>query len=105
VGITDALGAVTALRGVSYRFDRESFPEKNFDKGTHLGLIAQELQTVLPELVHESDSGYLSVNYIGLIPVLLEAIKTQQAGISHRDARIDELEAKLDAVLRRLETL
>ena len=75
------LGAVTALRGVSYRFDRESFPEKKFDDGKHLGLIAQELRTVFPELVHESDSGYLSVNYIGLIPVLLEAIKELQERI------------------------
>lgn len=39
------------------------------------GLIAQELQAVYPELVFEDQNGYLSINYTGLIPVLIQSIK------------------------------
>ena len=41
----------------------------------HYGLIAQELQTVYPELVHEEEDGYLSVNYMELIPILVQTIQ------------------------------
>lgn len=47
----------------------------------YVGLSAQEVQKLYPELVKTEQDGYLSVNYIGLIPVLLEAIKEQQAEI------------------------
>lgn len=41
----------------------------------HYGLIAQELQTIYPELVHEGEDGYLAVNYIELIPILIQTIQ------------------------------
>lgn len=47
----------------------------------YTGFIAQDVQAIFPELVSEGSDGVLSVNYIGLIPVLVEAIKQQQAQI------------------------
>jgi len=44
-----------------------------------IGLSAQDVQKVYPELVSVDDEGYLSLNYIGLIPVLIEALKEQDA--------------------------
>lgn len=41
----------------------------------HYGLIAQELKTIYPELVHEGNDGYLSVNYVELIPILIQTIQ------------------------------
>ncbi len=41
----------------------------------HFGLIAQEVQEVYPNLVYEDGEGYLSIDYIGLIPVLIESAK------------------------------
>lgn len=41
----------------------------------HYGLIAQELQTVYPDLVYEGGDGYLSVNYIELVPLLIKTIQ------------------------------
>ena len=41
----------------------------------HFGFIAQELQEVYPELVYEKDDGYLAVNYVELIPILVQSIK------------------------------
>ena len=48
---------------------------------THFGLIAQELQKVYPEIVYEQDNGYLSVDYIGLIPLLIQSMKEMKAEI------------------------
>ncbi|MFV0267704.1 MAG: tail fiber domain-containing protein [Draconibacterium sp.] len=47
----------------------------SFENKKNIGFIAQDIQKIFPELVEEDESGYLSVNYIGLIPVLVEAIK------------------------------
>ena len=53
------------------------------DKQLEIGLIAQEVETVFPELVKTDKNGLLSVNYIGLIPVLIESIKEQQKQIGN----------------------
>lgn len=44
-------------------------------KKKHYGLIAQDLQKLYPDLVYEDENGYLSINYIGIIPLLIESIK------------------------------
>lgn len=46
----------------------------DFDKN-HYGLLAQEVQKIFPDLVHESGDGYLSLNYIELIPLLIQAVQ------------------------------
>lgn len=79
--IERALDKVLQLRGVSYGFDREKYPEMNFQSGNTLGFVAQELKEVLPELVNTDANGYHSVNYDAVIPVLVEAIKEQQEQI------------------------
>ena len=43
---------------------------------THYGLIAQELQDIYPNLVYEGGDGYLSINYIELIPLLIQSIQS-----------------------------
>jgi hypothetical protein len=48
---------------------------------TEYGYIAQELKEVFPDLVSADENGILSINYVGLIPVTIEAIKEQQAKI------------------------
>jgi hypothetical protein len=42
-----------------------------------IGLLAQEVQKVFPELVNEDKNGMLSLNYQGLIPILIKALKDQ----------------------------
>lgn len=53
----------------------------------HYGLIAQELQTIYPNLVEKGQDGYLSVNYVELIPILIRAIQELKQ-------EVDELSAK-----------
>jgi hypothetical protein len=47
----------------------------------HYGLIAQDLQKLYPDLVYEDNNGYLSVNYIGIIPLLIQSIKELKAEV------------------------
>jgi hypothetical protein len=77
---------ISKLNGYTYTYKTEEFPAKGFDSRSHIGLIAQELKEVFPELVKEDAKGYYAVNYEGMIPVLLEAVKSQQK-------QIDELKA------------
>ena len=71
--------------------DGKSYTMKSNEKEAKIGLLAQDVQKVLPELVKEADDkeGTLSVNYQGLIPVLINAIKEQQK-------QIDELKQLLN---------
>jgi Chaperone of endosialidase len=88
-GIPQALEKLLQLRGVSYCW-------QDARKGTtpQLGLIAQEVETVFPELVEQGADGMKALNYNGLIPVLLEALKEQQSTISSLIDRLNVLEAK-----------
>lgn len=63
-------------KGDSTAVDRALYDEKSqlFQKKQY-GLIAQDLQKLYPDLVYEDKNGYLSVNYIGIIPLLIESIK------------------------------
>jgi hypothetical protein len=68
--LTDSLSKVCAISG--NRFD---WNEKSDYSGTDVGLIAQEVRDILPEAVAEREDGHLSVSYIKIIPLLVEAIK------------------------------
>ena len=70
----------------SFKKDEEHTPK--------IGVLAQEVQAVFPELVTEGADGILSVNYQGLVPVLINAINEQDAKMSEQDAKIAALEAK-----------
>ena len=67
----NALEAISKLQGVRFEFLREHDPEEP----TSVGVIAQQVQAVLPEAVTERENGMLAVRYELLIPLLIEAIK------------------------------
>ena len=51
------------------------------------GFIAQEIQEVIPEVVSEDKNGYLGVNYSGVVPYLVEAIKELKEEIKELKSR------------------
>ena len=75
--ITDALGKVSRLQGVYFRWIQNERSGLRLDNRRHVGLIAQEVQSVVPEAVGKSPrhDKYLGVDYPALIPVLLEAVR------------------------------
>ncbi|WP_299464206.1 tail fiber domain-containing protein [uncultured Microscilla sp.] len=92
VPLSQTLEKISGIRGTSFQWRAEEFKEKNFPEGTHLGIVAQELMKVYPELVNEDQDGYLSVNYTGLIPVLTEAVKDLNNKNEALEARVLHLE-------------
>jgi hypothetical protein len=74
--LDSSLTKLSFLRGVRFKW-------KNLDKDDSykIGLIAQEVEPVFPELVENGPDGMKSLNYTGLIPPLIEAIKEQQKKI------------------------
>ncbi|MCL1867773.1 MAG: tail fiber domain-containing protein [Paludibacter sp.] len=71
VSVGDSASVATAI----YNENSQLFKNK------HYGLIAQELQTLYPDLVYKGEDGYLSVDYIGIIPLLIQSIKELKAEI------------------------
>jgi hypothetical protein len=93
-----ALASVARLRGVSFEWDRQNHPDHNFPQGRQLGFIAQEVESVLPEVVSTDDDGYKSVSYQSIVPVLVEAVKSLKQQNVDLAARNDDLAARLDAL-------
>ena len=58
-----------------------------------IGFIAQELIEYYPNLVKQDDEGYYSINYIALIPVLVEAVKNHQERIVYLEEEINQLKS------------
>lgn len=71
--MTSSLNKVCKLNGMFYEWD-DKMVKYHGRKGYEHGLIAQEVKKEFPEMVYEED-GYLSVDYIQMIPVLVECIK------------------------------
>jgi Chaperone of endosialidase len=72
--ISSPLEKVLRLNGVEYDMNREDFQKNNFSDGRQIGLLAQNVEAIVPEAVSELD-GYKSVDYAKLVPLLIESIK------------------------------
>lgn len=66
------------LNGVTYEYRMDEFPQMGFTDKEQVGLIAQEVEKVFPQLVVTDDKGYKAVDYVKLVPVLIESTKAQQ---------------------------
>lgn len=96
--LDDSLSKIAALRGVSYQWRQSEFPDKNFSEGEQMGIVAQEIEKVFPELVSEDSKGYKSVSYVSLVAPLIEAVKSLKQQNESQQAAIDDLTARLDAL-------
>ncbi|NVO04435.1 MAG: tail fiber domain-containing protein [Bacteroidetes bacterium] len=67
----------------------------NIDK-IQYGYIAQEVQNFFPELVCEKENGILGVNYNGIIPLIVEAIKEQNTTIQNQKLAIKDLQEQIN---------
>lgn len=92
--VDNAVSKVQQLNGVYFDYDLIKSGSGNNEKPS-VGIIAQEVEEVFPELVKENKEGLKGVNYSGLIPVLIEAIKEQQLQIEAQQREIDALKESL----------
>ena len=84
--IQNALADICQLEGVTFDWK---------DTGVHgQGFIAQQVEPIIPEIVKtDEDDGMKSINYVGLIGHLVEAIKTQQTQIDDLKAEIQSMKS------------
>ena len=83
VSLGSTLSKLLLIDGKSYIMNK-SGEEK-------IGILAQEVQEVFPELVSEDENEMLSVNYQGLVPVLINAVKEQEDKISRLEKLVEKL--------------
>jgi len=105
--LTGALELITSLEPKTYYFKDEGDAEFiGLSSSKQYGFIAQDLQKVFPDLVHTQKQPkglkstetieYVGVDYISLVPVLTQAIKEQQDMIEDLQAKLLELEQKIN---------
>jgi hypothetical protein len=100
-----ALKTLLQLRGVSYDWKQEDYPDRKFDDQTHIGFIAQEVKELLPSVVLTDQDGYMSIDYGRLTPLLVEAMKAQQSTIDDlksENANLEDRLAKIENMLQQL---
>jgi hypothetical protein len=115
--ITNALDKLLQLKPSSYVFKTEEFEMMNLPEGKQMGLIAQDLEQVFPELVtdmpemkiHDKDGKtttipeFKSVQYISLIPILISGIQEQQEIINEQKKSNEALSVQLNDQQSQLE--
>ena len=94
--LESSLEKVSSLQGVTYEWKRDAFPEAGFEKGKHIGLVAQDVEKALPELVSEDEDGYKGVSYTKLTAVLVEAIKELKTQNERQQVEINRLRALIE---------
>jgi hypothetical protein len=98
--IKDALKNIMEIEAVEYDWNENLPPQvyafyKRRQKLHTIGLIAQNVRLVYPEVVMVNEEGYYSINYEKLNAVLVEGIKEQSLFIEDIDKELNELESKL----------
>lgn len=98
--IQNALDIIDSINGVEYKLKEH---EENKNKNTdliHYGVIAQDVIKYAPYSVSERENGYLAVNYISLIPILIESIKELNTQNRCLREQLDYLEYKINDIKR-----
>ncbi len=103
--ISNALSSVLQLHGIYYYWDKEKWKDLHFDDRRQIGFSAQEVEKYFPEMVYTDETGYKSVDYSRMTPVLLEAIKSQQEQIAAQQKTNNEQQQQIDFLMNELRTL
>lgn len=96
--LSNILSKLTQLNGYNYNLKKEilnpnAAPNTFIDSTqnpTEIGLLAQQVERIFPEAVRTDEKGIKGVSYVSLIPVLIEAIKEQQAKITLLEDKISK---------------
>ena len=93
------LEQVTALQPVHYSWRAADFPAQHFGEGRAYGLIAQDVEQVLPELVVTNDDGFKAVDYSALPLLTIQAVKDLKSENDTLKQRVSELERLVNDLL------
>jgi hypothetical protein len=93
ISLGSTLAKLLQIDGKSYTM------KKDENKKQKIGVLAQDIEKVFPELVSESN-GVKSVNYQGLVPVLINALKEQNDRMKVQQSQIDELKTIVQGLVK-----
>lgn len=108
--LTSALEKLSQIQTATYDFKTKEFPQVPLPSGKQIGFLAENVEAVFPELIKESTAPrienknrelvhdaftFKSVNYTGMIPVVVAAINEQQQIIKQKDLQITEANARI----------
>ena len=88
--IPNAIEKIRKISGNTYDWKAELKDVHGYE-GNDVGVIAQEIEEVLPQLVQNRDNGYKAVKYDKLVALLIEGIKEQQQHIDNLTIQVEEL--------------
>ena len=97
--IENPIEKIMSINGVTFDWTKE-YIEKNggednvFVRKNDIGVIAQEVNQIMPEIVTEREDGYLAIKYDRFAPILIEAIKTLTNKVNDLEKEIYELKNK-----------
>jgi hypothetical protein len=92
--LAGALSSVLALRGVRYEWNALGVQHGGTAGASQVGVLAQEVEKIYPELVSTDKEGYKAVNYAQLTPVLIEALKELAAQNEALKAELQTVKAQ-----------
>jgi hypothetical protein len=93
--IENAMEGINQINAVYYDWKSEEFAEMGFTDDRQIGIIAQEVEKVYPELVHTNEEGFKTVYYEKLTPILLAGVKEQQMQLASQQIAIKALQKEM----------
>lgn len=96
--ISNPIGKLSKING--YMFDWNA--NQDTYNGHDIGVIAQEIESIIPEIVTTRENGFKAVKYDKLVPLLIEVAKAQQTQIEQKQQTIESLNKKIEHILEHL---
>jgi len=103
--IDNALDKIMSMKGVYYYWKNDEFPEMNFNNERQIGVIAQDVEPIFPELVLTDAEGYKTVDYPKIAPILIEAVQEQQEMIEKLQQENEQLYNTVESIQSENESL
>jgi len=93
--LTNSLEKISMLNGVSYYWRTDEFPDMNFSEKKQIGLISQDVEKIVPEIVSTSSDGYKSISYEKISAILIEAVKELKEQNRLLQKKVESLEKEV----------
>lgn len=93
--VQNALNTIEQIHPIYYNWKQNEFPGMHFTNERQLGVSAQEVERLIPEIVQTNSNGYKSVDYSRLSPVIIKAVQEQQQQIEDLKKENEELRQRL----------
>jgi len=99
--LTNVLDKIEHLRGVEFEY----IDQKKYATGPKIGVIAQELLEVFPQMVSTGSDGYLKVDYSQLTGVLIQAVKEQRMELTAQQLEIEEIKSRMNKLQEKVDSI